>query len=70
MNWLAPATGELACDGEDALQLLPEGETPQHLQSIIGETRDVAAIAKLLRQTVRLGTPATARHASIKRPLD
>ncbi|GGX79088.1 hypothetical protein GCM10011290_03100 [Vogesella alkaliphila] len=47
----------LGRDCVGALQLLPEGETPQHLQSITGETLDEAAIANLLRQTVRPGLP-------------
>lgn len=48
----------LAALGRDcvgALQLLPNGETPQDLRNITGETLDEAAIASLLRQTVRPG---------------
>jgi serine/threonine-protein kinase HipA len=40
-----------------ALQLLPEDETPQNLQCIIGEPLDDAAIAALLQQTVQPGLP-------------
>lgn len=50
----------LAALGRDcvgALQLLPEDETPQNLQCIIGEPLDDAAIAALLQQTVQPGLP-------------
>ncbi|MEQ6291821.1 type II toxin-antitoxin system HipA family toxin [Vogesella sp. GCM10023246] len=46
----------LAALGRDcvgALQLLPEDETPQDLQSITGEPLEEADIANLLRQTVQ-----------------
>ena len=50
----------LAALGRDcvgALQLLPEDETPQNLQCIIGEPLHDAAIAALLQQTVQPGLP-------------
>lgn len=50
----------LAALGRDcvgALQLLPEDETPQNLQCIIGDPLDDAAIAALLQQTVQPGLP-------------
>lgn len=43
----------LGRDCVGALQLLPEGETPQNLQCITGEALDDAAIATLLRHTVQ-----------------